>query len=74
MKINTPYTLDELSQLKKDFEKCIDRKLMKDGSLEIQCKLGFWGVSGKDEDEIEKEAVHYWMQYASDGDYSDYID
>jgi len=55
------------------FEKCVERKLMKDGSLEICCKLGLWAGSGKDHKAVEREARHYWIQYYQDGEYKDLL-
>ena len=52
------------------FEKCIERKLMKDGSIEIHCTRGLWAVFSMDHDKAEIEARHYWSQYDSDGEYS----
>lgn len=52
------------------FEACIERKLMKDGTHEIHCKLGLWSVSGCDRSQIEAEAEHYWWQYYWDGEYA----
>ena len=52
------------------FEICVERKHMKDGSLEIHCKLGLWAASGADHFAVEREAVHYWFQYYTDGEYN----
>jgi hypothetical protein len=62
-----------MSALNDKFEKCVERKLMKDGSTEIHCKMGLWGVSGQDKEAIEKEARNYWIQYFSDGEYEDIL-
>lgn len=51
------------------YELCIERCLMKDGTIEIHCKLGLWGVSGINKDRVEREAKHYWAQYYRDGEY-----
>jgi len=53
-----------------DFESCVERKLMKDGTLEIHCTLGLWAVSGRDRHQVEREARHYWMQYLTGGEYT----
>jgi len=52
------------------FEQCIERKLMKDGSMEIHCKQGLWSVSGADHYFVEREARRYWIQYFEDGEYN----
>lgn len=51
------------------FEDCVERKNMKDGSLEIHCKRGNFSVIGPDKEVVEREARRYWIQYFSDGDY-----
>jgi len=51
------------------FHKCAETKRMKDGSIQIHCKRGLWSVRGHDEDFVEREAIHYWQQYLSDGEY-----
>jgi hypothetical protein len=50
--------------------RCSERKTMKDGSIEIHCKLGLWGVSGQDHRFVEREAEHYFAQYLEDGEYN----
>ena len=52
------------------FDLCAETKLMKDGSMQIHCKRGLWGVSGHDHKMVRTEAYHYWMQYQSDGEYN----
>jgi hypothetical protein len=52
------------------FASCIERKLMKDDSLEIHCKRGLWSVAGRNHEAIEREARHYWVQYYRDGEYA----
>ena len=52
------------------FDKCAETKLVKDGSMQIHCKLGLWSVSGVDKEQVQAEAWHYWRQYYSDGEYS----
>lgn len=56
-----------------EFERCIERKLMKDGRTEIHCKLGLWSVSTPDAKTAECEARHYWQQYYTDGEYADLL-
>ena len=56
-----------------DFRKCINVKY--NGVMwNIDCKLGLWGVQAPPPREnVEREAFHYWQQYASDGEYSSII-
>lgn len=57
-----------------DFEKCVERTLTSNGlTYNINCRLGLWGVSGPSKSDCEIEALHYWQQYASDGEYSSII-
>ena len=51
------------------FNRCVEQKLMKDGTLEIHCKRGNWCVIGIDHDRVKTEALHYWYQYKQDGEY-----
>lgn len=51
------------------YELCIERRLMEDGSMEVNCKRGLWGVFGSNKDRVEREAKHYWAQYYRDGEY-----
>jgi hypothetical protein len=51
------------------FDKCVERKRIKDGTLEIHCKRGNWCVSGRDHGRVEADARHYWYQYKQDGEY-----
>ena len=57
---------------KSDYEKCITRSYYAD-SVEIECKLGLWSVESGDVAKAEAEAMHYWRQYAHDGEYSSII-
>lgn len=40
-----------------------------DGSYEINCKRGLWGVYSHDKDTALNEAGHYFLQYLQDGEY-----
>ena len=40
-----------------------------DGRFCIDCRLGLWGVSASTKAEAEREAMHYFVQYLSDGEY-----
>ena len=51
------------------FDKCVEVKLLKDGTAEIHCKLGLWSVSGTDREVVRANAMHYWIQYYHDGEY-----
>lgn len=53
-----------------DYEDCIERKSMMDGSTEIHCKLGLWSVVGCDRHYVEREARRYWLQYTVDNEYA----
>ena len=55
------------------FDRCVEWKLMKDGSYECHCKLGLWGVSGPNRETVAQEAMHYWTQYWLDGEYSKHL-
>lgn len=39
----------------------------------ISCKMGLWSVEGKYGLSLINEAMHYWRQYKSDGEYSSII-
>jgi len=51
-----------------DFEKCVKRECLS-GRFSIGCIYGLWAVSGADKRQVESEAMHYWQQYNSDGEY-----
>lgn len=54
------------------FKKCTNTIF--DGDFwDIECKLGLWGVTGADRDEVQDEALHYFLQYKSDGEYYEII-
>ena len=40
--------------------------------VEIACKMGLWSVIGPS-NTVYHEALHYWKQYADDGEYSSII-
>ena len=54
----------------KNFKRCVNFTI-KDDRLTISCKLGLWSVSGPviDAFKINDEAMHYFIQYKSDGEY-----
>ncbi len=41
----------------------------RDGRVDINCKLGLWGVSCPSFEEATREALHYFQQYYGDGEY-----
>lgn len=55
-----------------DFDKCVNKIELK-GVYYVNCKLGLFGCSGANQDQVLSEAFHYWQQYASDGEYSSII-
>ena len=54
-----------------DFSK--DAIYVKDdaGTITISCRLGLWSVSGHDSARVSGEALHYYVQYAQDGEYDE---
>jgi hypothetical protein len=34
-----------------------------------KCPKGLWAVCGTDRKSVERDAAHYWSQYAADGEY-----
>ena len=55
-----------------DFERCVTRKKLSVG-YSINCKLNLWSVVAPTRKQAEDEAVHYFEQYKSDGEYSSII-
>ena len=55
------------------FDRCTETKRMKDGAIQIHCKLGLWSVYGIDHERVKSEARHYFGQYLSDGEYADLL-
>jgi hypothetical protein len=39
------------------------------GRWYAKCPLGLWAVDGPDRESVERDAAHYWSQYAADGEY-----
>lgn len=60
--------------MKSTFDLCTENKLLKDGGLEIHCKLGLWATQGMDHKQVEIDARHYWIQYFKDGEYKKLLD
>lgn len=57
-----------------EFFACTDRKIdPRDSWMTIECKHGLWSVEGKDHDAVFSEALAYFRQYKSDGEYSSII-
>ena len=44
----------------------------KGDQVEIACKMGLWSIIG-DSSSVYYKALHYWKQYADDGEYSSII-
>jgi len=57
----------------KEFNKCVTKRKRKSGKYSINCKLGLWGVSADNKDTATIEALRYFLQYKSDGEYSSII-
>ena len=59
---------------KSDFDKCVKRQT-KGNLFSIECKRGLWSAEGSNTNKavVEDEAMHYWRQYAHDGEYSSII-
>ena len=55
------------------YRACTKKRVLPDGRVEIDCKLGLWSVSAPDDQTAEREAVHYWRQYWQDGEYKKII-
>lgn len=55
------------------FSKCTVSKTSTDGRCSIKCKLGLWGVDSPSRDTALNEALWYFQQYKSDGEYSGII-
>jgi len=70
--------MDEQEQLKEferdmiELHKCANFQ-QSDGRTAIQCKLGLWGVEGPSDMTTINEAMHYFEQYKSDGEYADLL-
>ena len=45
--------------------------IQKGDSWRIECRKGLWGVSGPELVELIPEALHYYSQYESDGEYDE---
>ena len=52
-----------------EFEKNTTKKVAKDGRCTIKCNKGLWEVNAPNKIQAISEAVHYFMQYYSDGEY-----
>ena len=55
------------------FDRCTETKMMKDGAIQIHCKIGLWSVYGIDHARVQAEALHYFSQYLRDGEYADLL-
>jgi len=54
------------------FKKCTNTTFDGD-SWDIECKLGLWSVNGVCEHQVQDEALHYFLQYLSDGEYFEFV-
>ena len=54
-----------------EFEKHTTKTIHKDGRCTIDCNKGLWSVDAQNELQAISEAVPYYLQYWSDGEYSD---
>ena len=60
--------MDDSEQLFKDFINNVNAE--HDGvRTSFKCKLGLWSVEAKNPDDAFREAMHYFQQYRSDGEY-----
>ncbi len=55
------------------FDKCVNRTVDPDGTVEFRCRLGLWAVSGMREEWVLDQANHYWSQYLLDGEYNNLL-
>ena len=56
-----------------EFNMCVTKRKRKNGKVSINCKLGLWSVAAPNDDAATIEALRYWLQYKSDGEYSSII-
>ena len=61
-----------MTELEK-FLKCTTKPIHKDGRFVIKCNLGLWSVEAYHKHLVITEAMHYFRQYANDGEYSEFI-
>ena len=47
---------------------CVN-EVKRGSNIEVECKLGLWSIEGPKES-VYAESLHYWKQYADDGEYS----
>ena len=55
-----------------DFKICTST-LFDGDNWDISCKLGLWGVACDTLEEAQDEALYYFRQYKSDGEYVDLL-
>lgn len=56
----------ELKDLFKKYTTCRKTKT----GYSVSCKSGFWAIYAPTKDEAEREAMNYFVQYYSDGEYN----
>lgn len=52
------------------FEKWTERRRLNDGRYRIKCKKGNWSVEAPNKSQATQEAMHYFIQYFQDGEYT----
>ena len=55
------------------FDRCVVVRVAKDGETHIRCRKYLWSVTCRDRETAEREALNYWMQYLTDGEYADLL-
>ena len=55
-----------------DLEKC-SFMIRRGDRATISCSLGLWSVTGVFSNDLLGEALHYFQQYKSDGEYSEIL-
>ena len=58
-----------MNSIEKAFKENTEITRDRDGTYNIDCKKGLWGVSGAIYPKVMNEAKHYFQQYYSDGEY-----
>lgn len=57
-----------------DFDKCTTTLVYIDtGKTTVICKLNLWSVQAETRESAMREAMHYFRQYKSDGEYPSII-
>ena len=56
-----------------DFDKCVNIRRARNADYIFECCKGLWSVQCYSSPKARREAMHYFMQYKDDGEYSDII-